>query len=253
MIDQANRTANEAACEKRHVRPEQLDRLHPDDPAAQRSRKDLRLLNFLMGHAELIARELRSHGPIRTLCDIGAGDGTFTLEMARRLAWTGVDLTLIDQHPALEPKTKAGFHKLGWRVTVITEDVFRALSQGPRFDAIMANLFLHHFEPEELRLLLAAIAAKCDLFVAVEPRRSALALLASKSIWLVGCGPVTRHDAVASVEAGFRGDELSAAWPQDGWSTVERPAGLFSHFFSARACVRAALPPEPQPACTESR
>jgi hypothetical protein len=47
---------------------------------------------------------------------------------------------------------------------------------------------------------------------------------------------VTRNDAVASVHAGFCGDEIATRWPQTSghWQMQERAAGLFSHSFSAR-------------------
>jgi hypothetical protein len=46
---------------------------------------------------------------------------------------------------------------------------------------------------------------------------------------------VTRHDAVVSVRAGFRDDELTAIWPRDArWRIEERGRGLFSHAFTAR-------------------
>jgi hypothetical protein len=73
------------------------------------------------------------------------------------------------------------------------------------------------------------------LFIACEPRRSAPALAASRLVGLIGCNGVTRHDAVASVRAGFTGSELSALWPAGpGWKLHEGAAGLFSHRFMAR-------------------
>ena len=53
--------------------------------------------------------------------------------------------------------------------------------------------------------------------LACEPRRSRLALGLSHLVWLLGCGPVTYHDAVISVRAGFTGDDLTTLWPQGGW------------------------------------
>jgi hypothetical protein len=50
----------------------------------------------------------------------------------------------------------------------------------------------------------------------------------------IGCNDVTRHDAVASVRAGFRDGQLSALWPAGPWKLTERGAGLFSHLFVAR-------------------
>ena len=115
-------------------------------------------------------------------------------------------------------------------------DVFAWLrdSATPRFDAIYANLFLHHFEPEPLAELLGLVAARTNLFIACEPRRSRPALVGSKLLGLAGCNEVTLHDAVVSVIAGFRGDELGALWPVDGgWHLEERARGLFSHGFVA--------------------
>jgi len=59
--------------------------------------------------------------------------------------------------------------------------------------------------------------------------------LCGRLLWLIGCGPVTRHDGRISIRAGFAGSELSALWPdKKNWELVERPVGLFSHLFTAR-------------------
>ena len=100
---------------------------------------------------------------------------------------------------------------------------------------ITTSLFLHHFEGAELDLLLAAVAARCDRFHACEPGRSWLALAGSHLVGAIGANAVTRADAVLSVQAGFRHDEISARWPRAGvdWQLRESAAGLFSHCFSA--------------------
>jgi hypothetical protein len=72
------------------------------------------------------------------------------------------------------------------------------------------------------------------VFVACEPRRSALALGASRLVGLIGCNEVTRYDAPISVRAGFAGRELSGLWPAGGaWQLREGARGLFSHCFVA--------------------
>jgi hypothetical protein len=107
--------------------------------------------------------------------------------------------------------------------------------RAARWDLVSTALFLHHFEPAPLQRLLAAAAARCDRFFACEPARSLLALAGSHLVGVLGANAVTREDAVLSVRAGFRADELSACWPRRGehWQLQERPAGLFSHCFSA--------------------
>jgi hypothetical protein len=188
-----------------------------------------------MGHARIFARELRCNPFAKRWCDLGSGDGTLLLSVAERLRWRDVHLTLVDRQPVVSSESKSRFDSFGWQVSVVAEDVFGALRGMTEHHAITANLFLHHFEDAQLRELLRAIARRTKLFVAVEPRRSTVALLASRCVGAVGCGPVTRHDALASVHAGFTRNELTALWPQESrWNISERRAGLFSHLFVAR-------------------
>ncbi|HEY0265125.1 MAG TPA: hypothetical protein VGC16_00140, partial [Rhizomicrobium sp.] len=101
-------------------------------------------------------------------------------------------------------------------------------------DIAIANLFLHHFDDAALERLLAAVAANCRGLVACEPRRSAFALLGARLVFALGANDVTRHDAVASVRAGFAGQELSALWRQgDPWKSGECGVFPFSHIFLA--------------------
>ena len=102
------------------------------------------------------------------------------------------------------------------------------------YDAVMANLFVHHFEGDALSRLFRGIARITDCFIACEPRRARVALLGSHLVGAFGANEVTRRDAVLSVRAGFRDRELSAYWPDDdGWQLNESDARLFSHTFAA--------------------
>ncbi len=224
---------------QRSLVPELLDHLPASDPGALRSRRDLVSVNLLMGHAAIMARLLRAADRPRVLIDIGAGDGTFMLRVARRLAprWPDCRLILLDKQNIVSDKTRAAFAILTWRIETVATDVFEffAAADCPRVDGITANLFLHHFRDEQLSLLLPLIAQHTPLFVACEPRRAALASAGSRLLWAIGCNHVTLHDATASVRAGFRGQELTALWPRTTeWDLQERAAGLFSHSFVAR-------------------
>jgi hypothetical protein len=129
-------------------------------------------------------------------------------------------------------KTLAAFQRGDCKATLRTIDVTAGLGNG--VDVVFANLFLHHFADDRIRELLAAVAERCGIFVSCEPRRSAWPLLASRCVGLLGCNAVTRHDAVASVRAGFAGNELSRLWPlSKKWSLREDAAGSFSHRFVA--------------------
>jgi SAM-dependent methyltransferase len=223
---------------ERVLEREWLDGLPASDARAAGSRADLRRLNALLGHARILSRELGRRlpptGPPR-IADLGAGDGRLLLAIARRLKRPGF-ATLVDLHPAVSAETIAAYTRLGWSVSVLSRDAHEFLARTRlTFDAVVANLFLHHFEPGALERLLAAALARTGLFLACEPRRAPAPLAASHLLWALGCNGVTRHDAVVSVRAGFRDVELSAAWPRKGaWFLEEREAGLFSHVFVAQ-------------------
>ena len=225
----------------RRIEAEWLDELAADDPRAIRSRRDLRRVNALMGNAFLIARELKRnvpHGASKIMAELGAGDGSLMLRLAKKTAIQLKDaqLVLLDQQDIVSPKTLARFALLGWRAEPVAADVFAWLAQpvDQVYDVIIANLFLHHFDPERLALLLSLVAQRTRVFIACEPRRSNLALFGSRLLGVVGCNDVSRHDAVVSVRAGFAGKELSALWPAvSGWALEERAHGLFSHCFAA--------------------
>jgi hypothetical protein len=224
----------------RRVEPEILDRLAADDPRAVRSRGDLVRINMLMFQVPIMAGLLRKHvrgKPLRIL-EIGAGDGIFMLAVARRLArhWPAVELTLLDRIDLVSSARRDDFAKLGWRVETVTADIFEWIGRTGhrRFDAVVANLFLHHFGDSDLAELFAGLQELAPVLLATEPRRGRFPLAAARLLWAIGANDVTRHDAAASVRAGFAGKELSALWPAGQVKPIEeRRGGLFSHVFAA--------------------
>jgi len=223
----------------RRVEREFLDDLPADDPRAIRSRRDLRLCNALMFQPAIMARLMARHcgKEPRTIADIGTGDGTAMLAIARRLAprWPNVTVTLVDRHSIVSDATLAAFARLTWKAEPVAADVFDFFNGVRQFDLITANLFLHHFESPRLSDLLALIARSAPVFVAGEPRRGPVAAIGCRFLPLFGCNEITQHDSVASVRAGFRGKELSDLWPsQSGWALSEQEAIPFSHCFVAR-------------------
>ena len=211
----------------RRVEPEWLDELPADDPRAMRSRADLRRINALMGNVRIVAGEIRATYPdgVRRIAEIGAGDGHFAARLAAAL---GGDprMTLVDQQEMCGVPITA---------TCVRADVFDWLEHAGDYDVIVANLFLHHFDRDRLAAMLRLVAGHTRLFVACEPRRSGMALAGSRLLGLIGCNDVTRHDAVASVRAGFGDGELSALWPKENaWTLAEGARAPFSHCFVAR-------------------
>ena len=225
----------------RRLETELLDVLPADAPAAMRSRRDLRLLNALMLHPGIMARRMRRHAveAPRHIIELGAGDGSLMLRLGRRLArhWSGVGTILVDRQNIVTPATRQAISNLGWHEDHVTLDVFEYLTIAKPADIIIANLFLHHFQPPQLTEIFTRCAKLAPILIALEPRRGTLPLVGSRLIGLLGCNHVSRHDAVASVRAGFRDCELSALWPnRQGWSFDERSVGLWTHCFVARKC-----------------
>jgi hypothetical protein len=222
----------------RECQPELLDHLPADDPGAMGSRRDLRRLNGWMGNARYIAGALKPWLPARgaRVLEIGAGDGTFFGEVARRLPHEG-KVTLLDRQHLVTRVTCENLEQRGWQNETICADVFECLTDqtSRTYDAIIANLFLHHFSDEDLGRLFQAASAKTPVLVATEPRRSPLAFAAGRLVWAIGCNSVTRHDVMVSIRAGFTGRELTESWPDEpGWICEERAVGLWSHLFIAK-------------------
>ena len=89
-----------------------------------------------------------------------------------------------DAHPGrsarpVSPETRAAFADVGWTARAVALDVFVWLEREdhPQYDAVMANLFMHHFEGDALSRLFRGIARITDCFIACEPRRARVALL----------------------------------------------------------------------------
>ena len=217
----------------RVLQPELLDELPSNDPRAVHSRRDLRRINKIMLNARPIIKFLRAadlKSPI-TIAEIGAGVGNISARVAAALSADGISGTIsfVDRQPL------DGAEVAGWRVQAIKADVFAWLEKAAPVDAIIANLFLHHFSDDQLREMFKRCARLCNLFAASEPRRSSVAMWFSRRVKLVGCNDVTRHDAEISVRAGFTGSEVSKLWPDNqSWRILEKNAGLFTHFFGAK-------------------
>lgn len=214
----------------RVLQPELLDELPSSDPRAIHSRRDLCRLNTIMGNARLMVKFIKQFLGDRAslrVAEIGAGDGNMSLRLARSLRIA--ELVLVDRNPS-KPNNANGL-----RIDTVRADVFEWLETAPPVDVIVANLFLHHFEADRLRRLLALCEARCECFVAGEPRRNTFSAWLAKRVRLIGCNEVTRHDAIISVRAGFTDSELTSLWPHDAgnWTVTEFSNGYISHFFGA--------------------
>jgi len=181
---------------QRLVEPELLDRLPADDPEAVRSRRDLRWINFLMDNERWLARQIAGLPSTRKgVWEIGAGEGRLLRRLASyhpEMPLTGCDLA---QRPADLPE------RIVWRQGDVFDEL-PAASGG----VLVANLFLHHFDDPSLARF-GSLLSGFDALCFNEPHRSSWAM-AQGRLLLPFVGPVTRHDMLVSIRAGFRRGEL---------------------------------------------
>ncbi len=182
----------------RIVEPEILDHLPHEDPAARRSRLDLRRINFLMGNERWILRALKQFpdAAASMICEIGAGDGELAAKIRRR--FPNIRITACD----FAPRPAGLDHAIDWR----SGDIFQ--HAPPPGGVLVANLFLHHFEGEDLRRL-GKIYEGFDMLIFNEPDRSRIAAFLGTLLHPF-VNHVTRHDMQVSIRAGFRGGEMAA-------------------------------------------
>lgn len=181
---------------QRIVEPEILDTLSPEEPEAKRSRADLRFINRMMGGEAWILRELKKLAGVECVVELGAGEGCLASSIKAGLP--DVRVVAVDLIGAPELLDDG----VEWVQENVLSEVYTV---GPN-TVVVANLFLHHLDNEELVLLGQRVrGAKAVLFA--EPYRSGFALFWARLIYSF-VGRVTRYDMLVSIRAGFRDGEL---------------------------------------------
>lgn len=182
----------------RSIQPEILDSLPHDHPAALRNRRDLRLINFLMGSERWFARTLRRIMlPGDSILELGAGTGDLGLYLARSIRpdrYSGLDLWP-------RPKDWPGPWRW-WQTDLLDFQEYAGVS------LVVGNLILHQFTDSELAGLGKLIQRHARAIIFSEPARRPLHLWQLRLISLLGLSSVARHDGRVSIEAGFIGEEL---------------------------------------------
>lgn len=215
----------------RRLTPEILDELPADNPEAIRSRRDLRLINSLMGNYRMIRRAILAQSEMTHWVELGAGAGSladsFDSESRQKFKVCGVDLG---------PRPENWPNHWNW----YQGDLFAFLegekkdSGSPECRGVIANLFLHHFSDDQLIRLGKILRQNYSRILAVEPvrrrRHCRMGALLHPFV-----NRVTRHDMRVSIEAGFRGGELAAILigGDDEWDFRLRETWIGSHFLSA--------------------
>lgn len=192
---------------ERAFQPELLDMLPPDDPDAIRAREEMLQVNGIMGNHRWIERMVRRHREDGwRITELGAGDGALSLRLWEAGCCNAAALHAFD----LAPRPQLWPVEAQWtRGDVLAQAL-------PDTEIVIANLFLHHFTTEQLRLLGSRLSPVTRLIIAAEPARHWIHSLSGRLFCeLAELNHVQRHDMQASIRAGFRGDELREALALD--------------------------------------
>jgi ubiquinone/menaquinone biosynthesis C-methylase UbiE len=203
------------ALRSRATEPEQLDEGVPEHEAL-RSLKDLRFVNRWLGNARSVHEAVREHLPRAggRLLDVGSASGDLPSYVQARLdgPLLAVGLDVKALHFRFAPRS----------VRRVVADV-RALPFGERsVDVVTASLFLHHFDDDELPIVLADLFRLARRALVINDlHRAAVPYVFGRLFFpLLFRSPVSVEDGLVSIRRAFRPDELRAAFEAAGIAGV---------------------------------
>ncbi len=181
----------------RIVQTELLDSLPPDHPEARLTRRDLRVINALMGNYRWLVRTLTDCAePGESVLEVGAGMG----DLAKLLHRRGWQVDGLDTWPTPQSwPAGACWHRAD----------LRTFAGFAAYDIIYGNMIFHQFTAAELASIGARLQASARLILACEPERREKSQRLFRVIApLFGASHVSCHDGDVSIAAGFQADEL---------------------------------------------
>jgi SAM-dependent methyltransferase len=190
---------------------------HLDDPAVdaalrERSLRDVRRANTVLGGRWAVLREVRRLLPSLetsgTLLDVGTGLADIPSAARRVAATRRVALTTVGVDEAASlARVSAGLLDLS-----VCADARRLPFADHSMDLVTCSQVLHHFPDDEIPQVLRELTRVARRAVIVSDLRRSW--LAAAGFWMVtwplGFHPVSRHDGFTSVLRGFTGAELDA-------------------------------------------
>ena len=190
---------------------EHLD--NPDTTPAlrERSLRDVRRANTVLGGANAVLAEVRRVLPLltgtATLLDVGTGLADIPLRARGLAARKGIRLYTLGLDEAASLATLSNDVLDG----SICGDARKLPFATGSIDVVTCSQVLHHFEEHEISVVLRELNRVARHAVIVSDlRRSWFAVGGFWIVtWLLGFHPVSRHDGMVSVLRGFTSHDLS--------------------------------------------
>lgn len=190
---------------------EHLDDPAVDDALRERSLRDVRRANTVLGGSSAVLREVRrvlpALGAEGTLLDVGTGLADIPAGVRRMARDHRVHLVTygVDEAASLA-RVSAGLLDAS-----VCADARRLPFADASVDIVTCSQVLHHFEDAEIPAVLRELSRVARRAVIVSDLRRSW--LAAAGFWLVtwplGFHPVSRHDGFTSVLRGFTPAELA--------------------------------------------
>jgi hypothetical protein len=182
----------------RCITSEILDSLDPEHPDAIGSRRDLRIINRLMGNRSWLHPQVTQLPASCRYLEIGAGQGELANDLITRLSLTRY--TALDFAPQPDDWPSTALWVQG---DILSSDSFQDA------DVLIASLILHHFTDEQLGMIGKRIEdSSIRTMLVCEPCRRGFHKCQLAAGRLIGFNRVTLHDGAVSIDAGFRRAEL---------------------------------------------
>ncbi len=158
-------------------------------------------------------------GPVK-ITDVGCGGGDTLRELAKwsvskpfNLELTGVDAN-VNAIDFAKERSK-DFPEIQYKQLNIFSNEFKAMGA----DIVMFNLFVHHFEEDQIVEFLSACREKKSVVLINDLQRSAAAyLLFRLTSKLINFSKISRHDGLLSIRKAFTRKELRSLLTDAGFT-----------------------------------
>ena len=216
--------------------PERMDDPDVDRGELERSLAFIRVVNRRLGGTRAALGHLERWTAARQavrVIDLGTGSADIPLAMVRWGAHRGreVHVTGIDAHPVTLALAREHVGASG-AIELVEADCLRLMDryEPASFDYAHAGMFLHHLDDIEVLTVLRIMDRLARRGVIWNDLvRGPIEKLAVRAL-VVGQSPIVRHDARASVAAGFTKREALDLAERAGWASPVFRRHLFGRF-----------------------
>lgn len=202
-------------------REELLDAGTATRQEVHQSLRDLRRINLWLGNTQLVVHAtialLKKHRLQRaTILDVGTGSADLPAALVRAASIHEIELQVLaldckplHLHTASEELSNEEHHVRD-KVLLLGGDAFRLPLCDAGVDVVVSSLFLHHFRPPHIEVLLNEFSRVARLgWVMNDLVRHYVPLLFFKAAWpLFARSYLTRHDGAASFRRAYTAEEM---------------------------------------------